>query len=347
MFSPRQLLAHGVFVEEYRSVADEVRSALPDDRAHLPCWCCWRQMQGKSLNWNSDLSSWDVSRQKIRSVFDQHNLTLKLTFAEFDAARALYPWALDQLTDAYGGIAKLMQPADVGAFTKTTTVRAPGPVTVTARSAADLSGLAAGSDRRRGNRSALLRQRHVCASCPTSSTSGRSGRSDRSSPSLFEADLTDKKNEAVANITRFAGCGRREKELANADYDAKMARDLRGVQSRASRRRRLDRDVHAQARRGLGHARDGVARGRLPDRDVVAGEHGERAEPAPGEQERCGVDDLPGLPEARSRPAASHPSSRTSRVMSALRSARRSTASPRQVSPASTFCFRRTARLFP
>src|SRR5206468_1308797 len=140
MFSPRQLLAHGVFVEEYRSVADEVRSTLQDDRASAVLLLLG-QMQGKSLNWNSYLSSWDVSRQKIRSVFDQHNLTLKLTFAEFDAARALYPWALDQLTDAYGGIAKLMQPADVGAFTKTTTVRAPGPVTVTARSAADLSGL--------------------------------------------------------------------------------------------------------------------------------------------------------------------------------------------------------------
>jgi len=41
-------------------------------------------------------------------------------------------------------------------------------------------------------------------------------------PALFERDLTDKTNEAVANPARFASYGRRRKELANADYENKM-----------------------------------------------------------------------------------------------------------------------------
>jgi len=40
-------------------------------------------------------------------------------------------------------------------------------------------------------------------------------------PGIYDG-LTDKKNEAVANVARFADFGRRRKELANADYEAKM-----------------------------------------------------------------------------------------------------------------------------
>src|SRR5204863_3554946 len=42
-------------------------------------------------------------------------------------------------------------------------------------------------------------------------------------PKLFATELTDKQNEAVANPARFADTGKRKKELANADYEAKMA----------------------------------------------------------------------------------------------------------------------------
>jgi putative DNA methylase len=41
-------------------------------------------------------------------------------------------------------------------------------------------------------------------------------------PDLFPADLADLDNEAIANPARFAAMGRRRKELADADYEAKM-----------------------------------------------------------------------------------------------------------------------------
>jgi putative DNA methylase len=41
-------------------------------------------------------------------------------------------------------------------------------------------------------------------------------------PEFFQDELTDKKNEAVANPARFKDAGRRRKELATADYEAKM-----------------------------------------------------------------------------------------------------------------------------
>src|ERR1039458_7200809 len=42
-------------------------------------------------------------------------------------------------------------------------------------------------------------------------------------PELFATELVDKQNEAVANPARFADMGKRRKQLATADYEAKMA----------------------------------------------------------------------------------------------------------------------------
>ena len=60
-------------------------------------------MQGKALNWNALMSSWDTSRDKMRSVFDKHNFAFKWTYAEFEGARELMPWCLDQIVDCLLG----------------------------------------------------------------------------------------------------------------------------------------------------------------------------------------------------------------------------------------------------
>ena len=44
----------------------------------------------------------------------------------------------------------------------------------------------------------------------------------RRCPEFFTGDLADKENEAVANPARFAAMGKRKKELADLDYEAKM-----------------------------------------------------------------------------------------------------------------------------
>jgi hypothetical protein len=70
----------------------------------------------KSLDYNSRQCSWDATRLKIRSTFDKHNFNFKWSFAEFDGAHSLLPWAVSQVEDAYEGIAKLAyQPAKLDA----------------------------------------------------------------------------------------------------------------------------------------------------------------------------------------------------------------------------------------
>jgi adenine-specific DNA methylase len=181
-------------------------------------------MVGKAVNWNSNASTWDTSRDKMRSVFEKHNFSFKWTFAEFEGARELYPWCLSQIVDAYAGIAELLQPADGGTLLgggEVGGVRVPGPVTVTHGNAANLAGVADGS------------VELVCIDPPYYDNVMYAELSDffyvwekRTLglvwPELFADELTDKKNEAVANPARFADAGRRRMELANADYEAKM-----------------------------------------------------------------------------------------------------------------------------
>ena len=104
-------------------------------------------IQGKAVNWNAALSSWDVSRQKIRSVFDRHDFSFKWTFAEFEGARELYGWGVDQIADAYQGIAQLLLPAMEGGLTSVSPDHhpVPGPVSVTQGNAGDMAWMEDGS----------------------------------------------------------------------------------------------------------------------------------------------------------------------------------------------------------
>lgn len=216
MFTRRQALVQGVFVEEFASLESEAREALGEDATDVLFQLAL--MQGKALNWNSRLSSWNVLRQGMRSVFDRHDFSFKWTFAEFEGAHALFSWCLDQLTDAYGGIARLLDetgfsPADVND-------RLPRQVTVLQGSGASLA-LSDGS------------VTHVCMDPPYYDNVMYAELADyfyvwekrtlgRLVPDYFHDDLTDKDNEAVANIARFLTMGKRRQELADLDYETKM-----------------------------------------------------------------------------------------------------------------------------
>lgn len=222
LFSPRQRLVHGSFVEEFRRLVPEIHTSIEDQEVAAAVSVELGLMMGKALNYNSYLSSWDVGRQKIRTVFDRHDFAFKWTYGEFEGATSLFGWCLDQLLDAYRGIAELLSPSDENALLeRELKYPVPGSASVIRGNAGDL--------REVGSETQTL----VCIDPPYYNNVMYSELSDYFYawekrtlnaiwPEFFEEELTDKKSEAVANVALFADAGKRRKELADADYEAKM-----------------------------------------------------------------------------------------------------------------------------
>ncbi len=219
MFSPRQLLVHGTFVEEFRKLIPEVRADLGEPRGDAVLTEL-ALMQGKAVNYNSRQCIWDYTgRDKIAQGFSMHAFPIQFAFAEFEGARELYPWCLDQVIDSYTGICDLLVPSDA-ARADIDKPEKSIPV-VTAGNGADLDGVETGS------------VELVCIDPPYYDNVMYAELADffyvwekrtlgLIHPDLFRTELTDKQNEAVANPARFAEFGRKRKDLATQDYQAKM-----------------------------------------------------------------------------------------------------------------------------
>jgi putative DNA methylase len=221
-FSPRQQLVHGTFVEEFRRLAPELRDSVHDGERADAILRLLGLMVSKAVDWDSVLTIWDVSRQKVGHTFTRHDFAFKWSFVEFEGARELYPWTLKQLLDAYSSLAALLEPGDAQSIDEVPLDYAvPGSIRITNTNAGDMSGVRDGSQ--------LL----VCIDPPYGDNVMYAELSDffyvwekrtlgHLWPEEFSGELTDKKNEAVANVALFSDLGRRKKELAAADYEAKM-----------------------------------------------------------------------------------------------------------------------------
>ncbi|MDR7400960.1 MAG: hypothetical protein QN155_01845 [Armatimonadota bacterium] len=218
LFSPRQLMALCTYLEAYHEVAREVRGGLPEDRAKAVLTYLALVMD-KCADYNNYLATWEQSRGIVKHIFQRHDFSFKWSFGEFDAARMLLPWALDQVLDAYQGLARLAGPPARRLFA----VANPRPPVVTRLgNAAHMPEVATGSV-------------HAVVVDPPYYANVMYGElSDffyvwmkrtlgDIYPEAFSSVLTDKDAEAVANPARFKGLtGRKPDELAEQDYERKM-----------------------------------------------------------------------------------------------------------------------------
>lgn len=221
MFSPRQLLVHGSFVEEYRKLMPEVREAIADRSRADATLALLGLLVGKGADWNSLQSMWNINGQSISHGFTQHAFPFRWTFAEFEGSRELYQWVQERLVANFRQIAGLLRPT--GGRLETTRLEhpVPGPVSVTQGNAGDLPALAEKS------------RELVCIDPPYYDNVMYAELADffyvwekrtlgRLWPELFVDELTNKEEEAVANKSRFEHAGRRARDLATLDYEKKM-----------------------------------------------------------------------------------------------------------------------------
>jgi adenine-specific DNA methylase len=218
LFSPRQLLANLVILEELQTVAQQVQRELTRERAAAVLTLLGLAVD-KCADYNSRLAGWHSTRDKITHTFDYHAFSFKWSHSEFDASRSLLPWALDQVIDAYEGIAKLVYPVQDSLLGQ---VEPPvNRLRCTRGNAQSLPQLASGS------------VHLICVDPPYYANVQYAELSDffyvwmkrslgQVHPELLgDFEVVPKDEEAVVNPARFAFSKEKE-ELARQDYENKM-----------------------------------------------------------------------------------------------------------------------------
>lgn len=115
LFTPRQLLAMGVLVEELNRLRPEVVAAegekLGEAVVHLLAFGI-----DKFLNHNCNQTRFENTRLVVKGKMDRHDYAFKPTFAEMAAcgAGAGLEWAMDNVIDAYAKLAELARSAGGG-----------------------------------------------------------------------------------------------------------------------------------------------------------------------------------------------------------------------------------------
>jgi len=220
-FSPRQLLALGTYLEVFHEVMQEARKELSEEMADAVQTYLAFAID-KSAAYNSRMVRWHSSRGVIAGTFDRHDFSFKWSHAEMTLPKDGFLWGISQIVDAYKGIADLAKTTQLSFFK-----RADGNplerLSITHGNAQNLSDLKTGNTHL------------ICVDPPYYDNVMYSECSDffyvwmkrtlgSVYPQFFTDELTDKDNEAVANVARFEGVGRGNKrELAEKDYERKMA----------------------------------------------------------------------------------------------------------------------------
>jgi len=221
VFSSRQLLALGTYIEVFHEVMQETRKELSKEMADaVQTYLAFAIDKG--CDRNSYMARWITQRQIIANTFDRHDFGFKWSYAEFDAAHNLFNWTLHQIEDSYKGISELVRTAQLDLFKKSNG----DPLkrlSITQGNTQNLSDLKTG------------KIHIICVDPPYYDNVMYSECSDffyvwmrrtlgSVYPNFFTDELTDKDNEAVANVARFEGVGRGNKRnLAEKDYERKMA----------------------------------------------------------------------------------------------------------------------------
>ena len=228
LFSPRQLLCHGTSVEVFRELLDADRADGKLSEIRKAAYGYLAFSIDKTINWNARLASWNVKGQRMRSVFDRHDFAFKWSFAEMAPliVGLGYDWAIGQTAKCIDELVALVRPetsdADGDLFHGSDAAEhtAP-PITITCKPGDSLDHIEDGSV------DAVIMDPPYGANVMYAELSDffyvwLKRTAGHVFPELFRRHLTDKDNEAVANLARFRG-QKGAKALADRDYQERMA----------------------------------------------------------------------------------------------------------------------------
>lgn len=222
LFSPRQLLCHGVSVEVFRELleAEQAKGELSD--LTKAAFGYLALALDKLRDYNSRMTRWHVNREVMVNTFDRHDFAFKWSYAEMAPliVGLGYDWAIEQTGKCIKELVDLTRPGasdtlDLQPFT-------PPPLTLTCQSADHLAHLADASI------DAVVMDPPYYDNVMYAELSDffyvwLKRTAGYVYPELFTRALTDKDREAVANPAKFKNQERGAKALATRDYQERMA----------------------------------------------------------------------------------------------------------------------------
>ena len=227
LFSPRQLLCHGTSVEVFREMLDADRAEGKLNEVRQAAYGYLALTLDTLLNYNNRAGRWDNTTGRVRSIFDRHDFAFVWSYAEMAplVSGVDYDWAIDKTAKCIKELVALVRPEEnngSGSLFSDDTVRySPPPVTITCKPADSLEHIEAGSI------DVVVMDPPYGANVMYAELSDffyvwLKRTAGHVFPELFRRQLTDKDNEAVANLARFRG-QKGAKALAGRDYQERMA----------------------------------------------------------------------------------------------------------------------------
>ena len=228
LFSPRQLLCHGTSVEVFREMLDADRAAGKLNEVRRAAYGYLALSLDKLLNYNSRMSVWMPTREVVANTFNRHDFAFCWSHAEMAPliVGLGYDWAIGQTTKCIKELVALVRPEKNGGpgnlFSDDAAEKyTPPPVTITCKPADSLDHI------EDGGVDVVVMDPPYGANVMYAELSDffyvwLKRTAGHVFPELFRRHLTDKDNEAVANLARFRG-QKGAKALAGRDYQERMA----------------------------------------------------------------------------------------------------------------------------
>ncbi|OYY89819.1 MAG: hypothetical protein B7Y45_10360 [Sphingomonas sp. 28-66-16] len=221
MFSPRQLLAHGIGVEVFRQMLDEERLAGTLEGVRAAAYVYIALGLDKLRDYNSRMTRWHVNRELMVNTFDRHDFAFKWSYAEMPLSIRLVEkdWALNQVGKCLGELVAMVGAERRGDMFDAGGDRG-GTITITNGSGASMPHIADKSV------DAVVMDPPYGANVMYAELSDffyvwLKRTAGLVVPELFTRRLADKDAEAVANKAHFKG-QKGAARLADDDYRVKM-----------------------------------------------------------------------------------------------------------------------------
>ena len=235
MFSSRQLLCHGTSVQIYREMLEEDRREGKLTPVRRAAYGYLAFAIDKVISYNNRMCRWHPGRAVVAYIFDRHDFAFKWSYSEMAPliVGLGYDWAVEHTAKAIRELVELVAPesdtaqhhdlfSDNGdAPESDVTPKAPPHITIACKPADNLDHLNDASI------DAIVMDPPWEANVMYAELSDffyvwLKRTAGHVFPELFRSHLTDKDNEAVANVARFKG-QQGARARATRDYQERMA----------------------------------------------------------------------------------------------------------------------------